>query len=151
MIHVEAEAGLVDGRRDTADGEGGRRRQVGATEAITRVVEAVDPLGGEEQGGTGRSDDLRGDAETSFLRGVFLGREARGEGAAGFRIGVGGGAGHRVRGERRDRETPCELLGRAVETEAGAAGLQAGTAAGGVEDAATEDVAAGGGSVVIAP
>ena len=150
MIDVEAEAGLVGGGRDAADGEGRRGRQVGATEAVARVVEAVDPLGGEEQGGAGRGDVFSGDAEAAFLRGVFLGSEARGEGAAGFRVGVGGRAGNRVGDEGRGRDGADELLGWAVEAEAGAGGLQAGVAAGGVEDAATEDVTAGGGRVVVA-
>ena len=92
VIDVEAEAGLVGGRCDAGGGQRAHRG-AGGGEAVARIIEAVNPLGGEEQGGAGRGDVFRRDAEAAFLRGVFLSAEAGRERATGFRIGVGGRAG----------------------------------------------------------
>ena len=122
VIDFEAEASLVRGGRD-AGGRQGAHRGASGGEAGACVVEAVNPLRSEEQRRAGDGDVFRGDAKAAFLRGVFLRAEAGRERATGLGVGVGGRTGGGVRDEGRRRETTRELLGWAVEAEAGTGGF----------------------------
>ena len=139
MIHVEAEAGLVLGRREAGHGEGAGGRLVHAAEDIAGVVETVDPLSGDADGGSRAGGELREQAEAAFLGGVAVGVEGGREGAAALGEAVSVHAGERERCVGRGGEVAGELLGRAVIAHAHGGRVHVGLSSG--------DIIAGAGHV----